>query len=294
MKILVVGYKGQVGTCLMKLGPAYDFEMSGKDLPELDITSLESVKKHVEKDSPQLIINAAAYTNVDKAEEDQEAAYLVNDKGVENLAIAAEEIGVPLFHISTDYVFDGTSDPYFEDDLVNPLSVYGASKLAGEISLKNHCSKWVALRSSWLFSEYGNNFVKTMIKVGRSRDSLGVVADQFGAPTSANHVAQSLLGLAVAFNSGKEIFGMYHFTGQPYGTWHDLAEVIFDEALKHKLIDKKPEVKALTTEEYPLPAERPKNSRLESSKIMHLLPQLQCDWKSEVERCVKILKEEGF
>ena len=294
MKILVVGHKGQVGNCLAKLGPDYGFEIIGGDLPELDICSLESVRVFVQKNSPGLIINAAAYTAVDKAEEDIEAAYLVNDKGVENLAIVAEAIAIPVFHISTDYIFDGISGPYKETDEVNPLSIYGASKLAGEISLKNYCSKTVILRTCWLFSEYGNNFLKSMINLGRSRDSLSIVADQYGAPTSAEHVAQALLELAKEYKAGKEIFGTYHFSGQPYGTWYDFAAVIFASAEKQGLLEKKPQLKKITTEEYPLPAPRPKNSRLECGKINNLLPQLKNDWISEVERCIKTLKEEGF
>lgn len=294
MKILVVGSNGQVGNCLKDEASSFGFSVVGYDLPEIDITSLESVKSVFEKEKPELLINAAAFTAVDKAEEEVELSYLVNDKGTENLAIACNSSGIPFFHISTDYVFDGEEGMYMEDSPVNPQSVYGASKLAGEISAKNYCTKTLILRTSWVFSSYGNNFLKTMVKLARTRDELGIVSDQKGAPTSARDIAKALLLFATEFKAGKDIFGTYHFTGSPYATWYDFAKQIFQDAETAKLIDKQPKVNAIKTSEYPLPAKRPMDSRLDCSKIFNNLDNIKNDWRPEVARIVQKLQEEGF
>jgi len=275
VKILVVGSNGQVGNCLKDEASSFGFSVVGYDLPEIDITSLESVKSVFEKEKPELLINAAAFTAVDKAEEEVELSYLVNDKGTENLAIACNSSGIPFFHISTDYVFDGEEGMYMEDSPVNPQSVYGASKLAGEISAKNYCTKTLILRTSWVFSSYGNNFLKTMVKLARTRDELGIVSDQKGAPTSARDIAKALLLFATEFKAGKDIFGTYHFTGSPYATWYDFAKQIFQDAETAKLIDKQPKVNAIKTSEYPLPAKRPMDSRLDCSKIFNNLDNIK-------------------
>ena len=294
MKILVVGSNGQVGNSLLKLSSQYGFEAVGYGLPDIDITSSASVNKVISDENPEVVINAAAYTAVDKAESEVETAYLVNDKGSEILASECESAGSAFFHISTDYVFDGSEGMYLEDSEVNPESVYGASKLAGEISAKNHCSKTVILRTSWIFSEFGNNFLKTMVKLAGSREELGIVADQKGSPTSAKHVSEALLKLVVEYKAKKLPFGTYHFTGAPYSNWFEFAKLIFSEAEKAGLILKSPRVNALKTEEYPLPAKRPADSRLDCSKIFNLIPNLDNDWRSEVSRVVSVLKEEGF
>jgi len=294
VKILVVGSNGQVGNCLKDEASSFGFSVVGYDLPEIDITSLESVKSVFEKEKPELLINAAAFTAVDKAEEEVELSYLVNDKGTENLAIACNSSGIPFFHISTDYVFDGEEGMYMEDSPVNPQSVYGASKLAGEISAKNYCTKTLILRTSWVFSSYGNNFLKTMVKLARTRDELGIVSDQKGAPTSARDIAKALLLFATEFKAGKDIFGTYHFTGSPYATWYDFAKQIFQDAETAKLIDKQPKVNAIKTSEYPLPAKRPMDSRLDCSKIFNNLDNIKNDWRPEVARIVQKLQEEGF
>lgn len=294
MKILVVGSNGQVGNCLMESGTTYKFKMFGLDLPDIDITSESSVEEKFNEVKPDLVINAAAFTAVDKAEEEVELSYLVNDKGTEILSSACEKRDIPFFHISTDYVFDGAEGMYLEDSLVNPQSVYGASKLAGEISAKNHCSKTLILRTSWVFSSYGNNFLKTMIKLARTRDELGIVQDQKGSPTSANHIAQTLLKMALEYDTKQNIFKTYHFTGAPYSNWYDFASYIFEESKKAGLIEKVPKLKALKTSEYPLPAKRPQDSRLDCSKIHNQISNLDNDWRKEVSRIVFNLKEQGF
>ena len=294
MKLLIVGNKGQVGTNLMNLSEDFGFTAVGYDLPEIDITDPDSVSKIFNDEKPDLVINAAAFTAVDKAEEEVDLAYNVNDLGVKILSENCEQLGIPFFHISTDYVFDGEEGMYLENSEVNPQSVYGASKLAGEISAKNHCSKAVVLRTSWIFSEFGNNFLKTMVRLARTRDSLGIVDDQKGSPTSARHVAEALLKLALEYRTHTLKFGTYHFSGVPYSTWHGFADFILSEAAKVKLIDKKPVVNPIKTEDYPLPAARPADSRLDCSKIHNEISNLNNDWRVEVARVVNVLKEEGF
>lgn len=291
-KILVIGCNGQVGTSLMRLAEVYNFEAIGLDYPDIDITQLESLKEKCGALDINLLINAAAYTAVDKAEDEQEAAYAVNDLGTKNLGIFCKEKSIPCFHISTDYVFDGSEGNYSETDTTNPVSIYGKSKLAGEESLNEVCPDNVILRSCWIYSEYGNNFLKTMVRLAQTRDELGIVADQYGGPTSAIDVAKALLDLAVKHFEGVDIYGLYHFSGTPYCNWHDFASYIFEEALSVGLIKKIPKANELTTEQYPTPASRPANSCLDISKIKSVVPEVDNDWKDEVKRILKVLKEE--
>jgi dTDP-4-dehydrorhamnose reductase len=291
-KVLVVGSRGQVGSSLREIAGSFGFEACGLDYPQVDITQINSIRQAFEETSFDLLINAAAYTAVDKAEEDETQAYAVNDTGTRNLGLVCKEQGIPCFHISTDYVFDGSAELYSEGEQTAPLSVYGHSKLAGELSLQEVCPENVILRSCWIYSEFGNNFLKTMLRLAQTRDELGVVADQFGGPTSARHVAEALLKLAQLHFSGKNIFGLYHFSGMPHTNWYDFAETIFKESLNLGLIKKKPKLNALTTEQYPTPAVRPANSKLDVSKISAVIDDVNSDWHSEIKRILRILKEE--
>jgi len=205
VKVLITGAAGQVGSELVKLAPA-GFEVVSYDSSELDITNAQHVQQIVAEQAPALIINAAAYTAVDKAESDAERAYAVNETGVKNLAQAALALDIPVFHISTDYVFDGTAtEPYKETDPVSPIGVYGASKLAGEQVLANSGVKHIILRTSWVFGAQGNNFVKTMLRLGKERDTLGIVADQHGCPTSSASIANVLWQLAQKYTKEGEL-----------------------------------------------------------------------------------------
>lgn len=291
-KILVVGCNGQVGSSLMKHAVDFGFETLGLDHPHIDITDIDSIGKAFKNSSIDLLINAAAYTAVDKAEEDDALAYAVNDTGTRHLGLVCKEHGIPCFHISTDYVFDGNAGNYSEKDETNPLSVYGASKLAGEISLNEVCPENVILRSCWIYSEYGKNFLKTMVHLAQRRDELGIVADQFGGPTSARQVAETLLHLAKLHFAGKDVFGLYHFSGMPHTNWFEFAKTIFDEALAVDLIEKIPILNQLTTEQYPTAAVRPANSKLDIGKISSVIAGINDDWQAEVKRIVKVLKEE--
>ena len=290
--ILVIGCNGQVGKSLMRLAESYDFGVVGLDYPDVDITQLESLEQKCSNLDLDLLINAAAYTAVDKAEKEEKAAYAVNDLGTKNLGLFCKSKSIPCFHISTDYVFDGTRGNYSEKDKTNPVSIYGKSKLAGEISLNEVCPENIILRSCWIYSEFGNNFLKTMIHLAQTRDELGIVADQYGGPTSAIDVAKALLDLAVKHFEGAKVYGLYHFSGTPYCNWYEFAKYIFEEALSEGLIEEIPKVNELTTAQYPTPASRPANSCLDISKIKSVIPGVDNDWKDEVKRILKVLKAE--
>lgn len=261
--ILVTGANGQVGHELVQR--AGNMNIHGLDRSELDITDAAAVNAKVQALQPALIINAAAYTAVDKAESEREQAFAVNSTGAANLAHSAQQAGIPLLHISTDYVFDGSKpSPYRENDQPNPLGVYGESKLAGEQAIRASLSQHIILRVSWVFGAHGNNFVKTMLRLAQDRDALSIVADQNGAPTYAGHIADALLGLSRRYLSGDSLaWGTWHYAGTPVTSWYDFAAKIFELGLGQGLISKAPTLTAITTKDYPTPAQRPKNSAMD-------------------------------
>ena len=282
-KVLVTGAKGQVGSEIVKTVPA-GFTVIGLGSNELDITNQQQVTAVIAQYKPDLIINAAAYTAVDKAESDSDNAYAVNQQAVAWLAQAAKQADIPFFHISTDYVFDGESTtPYKETDPVNPQSVYGMSKLAGEQVLAATHNKHIILRTSWVFGAEGNNFVKTMLRLGKERDELSVVADQHGCPTSARSIAEVLWQLAEKYMSERALpWGIYHFSNSPACTWHEFAVEIFQQAKERGLLENIPSVKSITSEDYPTPAKRPAWSVLDCNKIEFLLDKKVALWESEL------------
>ena len=287
VKVLITGSNGQVGSCLVKqLQSCPEIEFLAVDRDKLDITSEQEVIKTVLDFSPNIIINAAAHTAVDKAEDEVELSYAINRDGPKYLAQAAEQVGAAILHISTDYVFAGDKQGlYSESDTVNPQGVYGKSKLAGEEAVINACSRHIILRTAWVFGEDGNNFVKTMFRLGQQRDSLGIVADQFGGPTYAGDIAAALIKIAKiitetknAFNSNN--YGIYHFSGMPHVSWCEFAQAIFDKAVEQNVLVKSPDVKGIKTEEYPTPAKRPVNSKLNTKKITTVFHIPASDWQS--------------
>lgn len=290
VKVLITGAAGQVGSELVKSAPA-GFEVVGYNSSELDITNIQQVRQIVAEQAPALIINAAAYTAVDKAEIDVERAYAVNETGVKNLAQAALALSIPVFHISTDYVFDGTAtEPYKETDPVGPTGVYGASKLAGEQALANSGAKNIILRTSWVFGAEGNNFVKTMLRLGKGREMLGVVADQHGCPTSAASIANVLWQLVKKYTVENELpWGIYHFCNSPATTWYGFACAIFKQAVEAGMLEKEPIVNAITTTDYPTPAKRPIWSVLDTKKIQRVINCDNCLWKSELTAVLREL-----
>lgn len=283
MKILITGANGQVGFCLQKVLSSMPFETIALTREALDIADTSAVNQKVAEIQPQIIINAAAYTAVDKAESEIEKAFAINRDGSRNLAIAAKRNNAAIFHISTDYVFAGDKNtPYTEDDFTEPQGIYGKSKFEGEQEVIQHNEKHIILRTAWVFGEHGNNFVKTMIRLGKTRDQLGVVADQFGGPTYAGDIAVALAKIADIYRTQSKLaWGVYHYAGEPHVNWHQFAEAIFSRADEANLLPKgKPLVKAITTAEYPTPAKRPKNSRLNCQKISQTFNVNSSDWRS--------------
>lgn len=282
MKILVVGGNGQVGYCLTKMlaDSAWDYLSLARS--QLDISDTAAVNKVISEFLPDVVINAAAYTAVDKAEVEPEQAYAINALGVKNLAFATSNIGAVIFHISTDYVFAGDAEqPYREDEVVAPQSIYGMSKLKGEQEAINGNPSHIILRTAWVFGEHGNNFVKTMIRLGRDRDQLSVVGDQFGGPTYAGDIAKALLEMAKQYERERTLpWGIYHFSGFPHVSWFDFAHAIFETAASQKIYSKNiPNLSRITTADYPTPAKRPGNSRLNCEKIQKNFDVELSDWQ---------------
>lgn len=294
MKILLTGgADGQVGWEVIRLAKKTSHQLIALGRDQLDITDEQSVYKTVNHYSPDILINAAAYTAVDKAEEDQAAAYSVNRDGVGYLAQACKENAIPMLHISTDYVFDGEKDGAYEvDDTATPQSIYGASKWEGEESLRSTLAEHIILRTSWVFGRNGNNFVKTMLRLGQDRDELKVVADQQGAPTSAHRIAACLLELCGRYEQDKKLpWGSYHFTGKPQTTWFEFAQDIFSEGRKLGLLDHEVNVVPIKTDEYPTLAKRPPNSRLSTHLTESRLKVTTPCWRKDLVDVLTYLKD---
>lgn len=282
MKILVTGSKGQVGQSLVRLLELRnDVEFIALDRDKLDITNKQEVDSVVVAFSPDVVINAAAYTAVDKAESETQLAAAINRDGPSFLAEAAQKVGAALLHISTDYVFDGkNAEPYSEQDQTAPQSVYGQTKLEGELAVASACERHIILRTAWVFSEYGNNFVKTMLRLAETHDNLNIVGDQLGGPTYALDIAKALVLMSDQIMTGRDVkYGTYHFSGLPHVSWYEFARAIFSAAENQTLIAKQPVLKSITTAEYPTAATRPANSKLNVQKIFNHFEIEASDWQ---------------
>lgn len=288
MSILVTGAAGQVGKELIARSGGTAI---GTDRSQLDISDEAAVSALLQKLKPSVVINAAAYTAVDKAEQEQERAYAVNRDGARHLAIACRKLSIPLLHISTDYVFDGRkSTPYLETDSPSPEGVYARSKYEGEEQIRTHLPEHLILRVSWVFGVHGNNFAKTILRLARERPELRIIADQRGCPTEAGSIADSLLALAERHIAGETLaWGSYHYTGAPETTWHGFASQIVQEAAALGMISKIPVVHPITTAEYPLPAPRPANSLLDGTLAEQKLGLTRQDWRLGLHHVLKIL-----
>lgn len=287
MRVLITGCHGQVGHCLTKqLTDEKNTIMLALDRDELDISNQNAVNTIIDYFQPAIIINAAAHTAVDKAEEEIALSYAINRDGPNYLAQAAQRVGAAILHISTDYVFEGNKEgEYKEADTTNPQGVYGESKRAGEVAVINECDRHIIFRTAWVFGESGNNFVKTMLRLGSKRNTLSIVGDQFGGPTYAGDIADALIQIAKRIVQGDEVeYGVYHYSGLPHVSWFEFAEVIFDTAVEQKVISNKPSLTSITTDQYPTPAKRPSNSRLSTDKIKNNFGIKASNWAAALNR----------
>ena len=278
-EILVTGANGQLGKCIRDASPNFpDIQFTFASKKALDIENHELVRKYFQENHFDYCINAAAYTNVEKAESEPERAYAINAEAVKNLASICQANNVVLVHISTDYVFDGKKKtPYVETDKVNPLNVYGASKLKGEEYIQNNCEKFFIFRTSWLYSQYGHNFLKTILKYAEDGKPLTITTEQTGTPTNANDLAYAILKI---IDNNVEDYGIYHFSNGGETTWFGFAEEILRETGKLE------DAKLAKTNHYSTFAARPQYSVLENKKRLNNLFHTYLDWKSSLRNLI--------
>ena len=285
MRILLTGANGQVGWELSNRGGQRGFEVLALDRADLDITDPVSVGREVNRSGVSLVVNAVGYTAVDQAESEPELAFATNRDGPAYLASACGKAGIPLVHISTDYVFDGQKQgAYLETDPVSPLSIYGKSKAAGEVEVREHLKEHLILRTGWLYGVHGHNFVKTMLRLGREREEVQVVTDQYGCPTYAADLAETILRIAAKLLDGRQVhWGTYHYCGKGVTSWHGFAEAIFNLARKYVPLKVK-QTEAITTAEYPTAAKRPANSVLDCSLYRSHFSLTPKTWNESLDR----------
>ena len=285
MKIVVTGANGQLGRSLKKISDSIKADWIFTDIDELDITNKASVLSFLKNNSPAILINCAAYTAVDKAETDYDNANKINHFAVKNIAIACQKTNCKLIHISTDYVFDGNHyKPYIETDACKPVSIYGKTKLSGEQATLENTSDAMIIRTSWLYSEFGGNFMKTMLKLGETRDNLNVVFDQVGSPTYAGSLAEGILQILKCYQSENTWeAGIYHFSNQGVCSWYDFAKWIMGKA-KYTC-----QVHPITTDQYPTPAKRPFYSVLDKSKFEKTYQYRIPHWTDAAAECLASL-----
>ena len=277
IKILVTGGNGQLAQCLKDVViNENELNVDFQDLPALDITNKQQLESYFSKNEFDYCINCAAYTAVDLAEKQSNLAYAVNAEGPKNLAKVCIKYQVKLLHISTDFVFDGKKQtPYIETDMPNPLGIYGASKWQGERYIQEVTQDYFIIRTSWLYSEYGNNFMKTMLRLSETRDEISVVSDQIGAPTYAGDLAEVLIKIVLSSSTD---YGIYHYSNTGSISWYDFAVEIF------KQLGKKIEVKPIKTKDYPTIAKRPKYSVLDITKIENNFDCTIKDWQGSLDK----------
>jgi dTDP-4-dehydrorhamnose reductase len=289
--ILVAGKSGQLARCLLDSTVLHDVPMVAVGRPELDLENGKGIDRVMAAVEPSAIVNAAAYTAVDRAEAESERAFAVNCDGATLLAAGAARRGIPFIQISTDYVFDGSKpSPYREDDVPAPQNVYGSSKLAGEIAVLKACPGAAVIRTSWVYSPYGNNFVRTMLRLSDEQPVVRIVEDQRGTPTSAADLAVAILAIAEQLRSanGSDDAGIYHLAGDGETSWHGFATAVFASLARRGR--RVPTLQAITTAEYPTPARRPKNSCLDSSKAERIFGVRLPPWRSSLEECLDQLE----
>ncbi|QRX63601.1 dTDP-4-dehydrorhamnose reductase [Dysgonomonadaceae bacterium zrk40] len=289
LSVLVTGGDGQLGSALRALTGRMNlpFRFYFTDAGELDITDRSQIESFVEGQQIRYILNFAAYTAVDKAESDREKAYTINAAGVENIARVAKQHGVKVIHLSTDFVFDGQSSvPYSEESEPHPLSVYGETKLKGEQLLQDEGGEWIILRTSWLYSEYGSNFVKTMLRLMRERELLNVVDDQCGSPTYATDLAEMIIHILQQSEANGWKNGLFHFSNRGQTSWYGLAD-----AIRRMAGIENCKVVPVTTEEYPTDARRPTYSVMDLTKICDSFRVEIPTWEEALQRCIQNIKQ---
>jgi len=282
-KVLVTGANGQLGLCFQELSKLHvTIQFVFSDSKQLDITNKELVKAVFESTNFDFCINCAAYTAVDLAESDSDTAKKINVLGAKNLAEACLNNNTRLIHVSTDFVFDGTSNiPYTEEDRTEPLSVYGETKLEGEIAITSVLKEYFILRTSWLYSEFGNNFMKTMLRLSTDRSELGIISDQIGSPTYAKDLAKVIVHI-IKTNSNE--FGLYHYSNEGVASWYDFAKAIF-EITNTKII-----TNAIPTSAYPTPAKRPRFSVMNKTKLKKNLEIEIPYWRDSLKEAISLIK----
>jgi dTDP-4-dehydrorhamnose reductase len=289
MKILVLGSKGQLGRCLYDQlkNTTHDCIFTSRE--QIDIADFESTRKNILEINPEVLINATAYTAVDKAEEEQEIAQLINHLAVTNIARICNQLSCWLIHISTDYVFDGNSTtPYKEEDKTNPQNIYGETKLKGERAIQSLACKYIIIRTAWVFSEYGTNFLKTLLRLGAEREELRIVRDQIGCPTYAQDIAKSITKVVSHLHAQKGS-GLYHYCGDPPCSWYGFAHAIFEQAKATKL--KTPSIlHSIETSSYPTQAKRPAFSVLDCSNIENEFGVLKSHWHEGIKLVIGTLQ----
>lgn len=280
-KVLITGSNGQLGSELKALAKDYnEYDFTFTDREDLDITAEDTVVEYFQTHNFDLCINCAAYTAVDKAEEDKELADLINVAGSKNLALGCLTVGATLIHISTDFVFNGNaSRPLSEEDDTDPVNYYGLSKLNGEKAIQATLDKFYIIRTSWLYSAYGGNFVKTMLRLSETKDQLNIIADQIGSPTYAHDLAKAVLKIA----SKNDKYGIYHFSNEGVASWYDFTSAIFE----YKGISTK--VLPINTEQYPTPASRPHYSVMDKSKFRAAFGMEIPHWRQSLRACLEKL-----
>jgi dTDP-4-dehydrorhamnose reductase len=289
MKLLITGCNGQLGNELKVLAKDYiQHQFTFTDIEELDISNFDTLEKYIKKNIPDCIINCAAYTAVDKAEGEKEKAFLINSVAAKNLAELSTKFNALLVHISSDYIFDGkSSKPYVETDSSNPKSLYGKTKLNGEVEIVFNAKKAIIIRTSWLYSSFGINFVKTILEKGKEKGELNVVSDQIGTPTYARDLAKTILEIIPDYHP-KNNTEIYHFSNEGATSWYDFAKEILE------LANIKCKVNPVETKDYPTAAQRPQYSLLNKTKIKKEFNIQIPYWKDSLKECIqKIIQKNG-
>jgi dTDP-4-dehydrorhamnose reductase len=289
IRLAVIGSQGQVARALAETGPVLDLEIIHLGRPHLDLAAPATVQPALEAAAPDIVVNAAAYTAVDQAEREPDIAAAVNGVGAGSVAEACRALGVPIIHLSTDYVFDGDKkSPYVEEDLVAPASVYGASKLAGEKAVAAATNDYLILRTAWVYAPYGKNFVRTMLALAETRKEVRVVADQIGCPTYAPDIAMSIVRIArnlLGNPSNLQLRGVFHLTGSGETSWAGFASAIFAFLAARGLPE--PELTPIASTEYPTTARRPANSRLNCAKLARVYGIELPSWRDSLGICLE-------